>query len=78
VLLTHILVSFIGDWLIGALELYCPRLMILMCVDLKMFLEGRRKEGLGVIRRVEKAEDFLGGWLGIGGEQDRKAVMIIL
>jgi hypothetical protein len=57
-----VLVVFVEDWLIGALELYCPRLMILiMCVGLKMFLvlwvggrgeEG--KEGLGVIRRVGK------------------------
>jgi hypothetical protein len=30
------------------------------------------------MRRVEKAGDFLGGWLGTGGEQDRKWVMIIL
>jgi hypothetical protein len=41
VLLTCILVVFIE--VIGALELYCPRLMtIIMCVGLKMFLGGRR------------------------------------
>jgi hypothetical protein len=49
------LVVFVEDWLTGALELYCPRLIILiMCVGLKMFFEmvvvgeeGRGKGRLG-------------------------------
>jgi hypothetical protein len=55
-------------------------MILIMCVGLKMFLgRGREKEGLGAIRKVEKAGDFfMGGWLGIGGEQDREGVIIIL
>jgi hypothetical protein len=65
------------DWLIGALELYCPRLMMLIvCVGLIHFYEGGRgweKKGYGVIGDVKKGWGFhIGGWLGIGGIQGRE------